>query len=88
MSIEEQIYLAISYKATNVSAIAREMGISPQNLHRKIRSNTLKKEELCKIGKILGGKFLSCFYFPGGVVIGDKMGVRKSRAGASKAKAS
>ena len=72
VSIEELIYMAIAYKATNVSAIAAEIGMSRQNLHRKIADNTLRKEEICKIGKALGGKYIHYFSFPGGVVIGDK----------------
>jgi len=54
------------------------MKMTPQNLHRKITRNTLKKEELYKIGKILGGKYISCFSFPGGVIIGDKVMSGKS----------
>ena len=72
MSIEQQIFFAVAYKGTNISAIARAMGLSPQNLHRKISKNTLKKEDLCKIGKILGGRYVSYFTFPGGVIVGDK----------------
>ena len=72
-SIEQQIFLAIAYRATNISAVARAMGITKQNLHKKISRNTLKKEELCKIGKILGGKYMSCFSFPDGVIIGDEI---------------
>lgn len=71
ISIEDLVYLAISYRATNVSAIAREMGTSRQNLHQKIKRNTLSKDELCKIGKILGAKYVSYYSFPGGVIIGD-----------------
>ena len=74
ISIEEQVHLAIAYRSTNVSAIAREMGINRQNLHQKIKSNNLKKEELCKIAKILGGKYVSYFSFPGDVIIGDRAG--------------
>ena len=80
--------MAIAYRATNVSAIAREMGMSRQNLHRKIIGNTLKKEELCKIGKILGGQYLSCFTFPDGVTIGDKIKSKRSRTGSGRSKAS
>ena len=36
----------------------------------KIARNTLKKEELCKIGKIPDGKYVSYFAFPGGVIVG------------------
>ena len=71
-SVEQQIFLAIAYRATNIAAIARKMGMTRQNLHQKINRNTLTKEELCKIGKILGGKYVSYFSFPGGVIIGDK----------------
>lgn len=70
LSIQQQIFLAVAYCGTNISAIAREMGTSPQNLHRKINNNNLKKEELCKIGKILGGEYVSYFSFPGNVIIG------------------
>ena len=78
MSIEQQVYLAVSYRATNLSAIAREMGMTRQNLHQKIRRNSLKKEELCEIGKILGGKYESYFSFPDGVEISDRKKREKS----------
>ena len=79
MSVETEIYLALAYRGTNVSALARAIGMRRQTLHRKISGNTLKKEELCKIGKALGAKYLSCFMFPGGVVFGDtiKSGKKK-----------
>ena len=81
MSIEQQVFMAISYKATNLAAIARKLGTTRQNLHKKISRNTLTKEELCKIGKILGGRYVSYFSFPGGVTIGDK--IRKKRKAGS-----
>jgi len=71
ISIEQQIFLAAAYRATNISAIARAMGTTRQNLHRKINRNTVTKEDLCKIGKILGGKYVSYFSFPDGIIIGD-----------------
>ena len=87
MSVEQQIFFAIAYRATNISAIARELGMSPQNLHRKISRNTLRKEELCEIGKILGGKYVSYFSFPGGVKIGDTIKSRKGKTGTGRSKA-
>jgi hypothetical protein len=71
MKVDQQLYLAIAYKGTNVAAIARKMGMTRQNLQKKIDRNTLKKEELSKIGKILGGQYLSYFYFSKDVKIGD-----------------
>ena len=84
MNIGQQIFLAIAYRETNISAIAKALGIPRQNLHRKINSNTLKKEELCEIGKILGGRYVSYFSFPGGIKIGDNVNGVKSRANLNK----
>jgi len=73
MSIQQEIFLAVAYCGTNVSAVARAIGMKRQTLHRKINTNNLTKEDLCKIGKALGGKYVSCFYFPGGIMFGDKI---------------
>jgi len=79
ISVEQQIFLAIAYRGTNISAVARAMGTTRQNLHQKISRNCLTKEELSEIGKILGGEYVSYFSFPGGIVIGDAMKGRKSK---------
>ena len=70
ISIEQQIDLAIAYRATNLAIIAQAMGMTRQNLHKKLTRNTIKKEELSKIAKILGGEYVSYFSFPDGVKIG------------------
>ena len=80
ISIEKQIYLAVAYRETNLAVIARKLKMTRQNLYSKIARNTLKKEELCKIGKILGGKYVSYFAFPGGVKIGKAKARRKTAA--------
>jgi hypothetical protein len=77
MRVEDQIALAIAYRKTNVSALARAMKMTRQNLYRKIVSNTLRKEDISKIGKILGAEYISYFYFDDGAIIGDS---RKSKA--------
>jgi hypothetical protein len=73
MNVEDQISLAVAYRKTNVSALARAMKMTRQNLHRKIENNTLRKEDLCKIGKILDAKYVSYFYFDDGTIIGDSI---------------
>ena len=88
MKIEQQVYLAVSYRATNLADIAREMGMTRQNLYKKIRRNTLKKEELCEIGRILGANYVSYFSFPGGVIIGDRIKRKKAKTGSGGSKAS
>ena len=77
LSIKDQVYLAISFRGTSLSAIAREMGTTQQNLFRKIVRNTLKKEDLCKIAKALDGEYMSYFSFPGDIIIGDRKEGRK-----------
>jgi hypothetical protein len=70
LSVDQQIDLALSYEHTNLSAVAREMGTSQQNLYKKITRNTLKKEDICKIAEILGGEYVSYFSFLCNVKIG------------------
>jgi len=77
INVEQELFLAVAYRGTNISALARAIGMKPQVLHKKISRNTLKKEDLCRIGKALGGRYMSCFYFPGGIMFGDKIGKRK-----------
>ena len=79
LTIEQQIILSLAYRETNISALARAIKMHRQTLHRKILNNTLKKEELVKIGKALGGRYLCCFYFPGGIIFGDKMPITTRR---------
>ena len=76
LSVKDHIYLAISYRGTSVSTLARAMGMPQQNLCRKINSNTLKKEDLCKIARVLGAEYVSYFAFPGGIVLGDSKKLR------------
>ena len=71
ISIGQQVYLAIAYRGTNVSALAHKMGMNRQNLHQKISRNNLKKEEMHKIAKALGGVYESFFSFPGDVIVGS-----------------
>ena len=77
ISVEQQIDLAIAYRATNLAVIAHAMGMTRQNLYKKLIRNTIKKEELSKIAKILGAEYVSYFSFPGGVKIGIKADTEK-----------
>ena len=70
LDIEQMIYTSVMYCNTNVREIARIIGMSPSNLYRKIRCNTLRSGELSKIAEALGGEYLFCFSFPNGTKIG------------------
>ena len=69
--IKHMIYTAASSRNSSVREIARLIGMTPSNLYRKVRQNTIKPCELEKIAKILGGKYAFYFYFPNGSRIGN-----------------
>lgn len=49
MTMEQKINMALSYKGISQSELARLPDTSPQNFNRKVKRNTLTKEELEKI---------------------------------------
>ena len=49
-------------------------------LQPEISRNCLKKEELSKIAEILGGKFITFFLFPGGVIRKGEQGTGLNRS--------
>lgn len=69
MTIEQKIKMALSYKGISQSELARKIGTTPSNLSQKIKRNTLTKEELEEIAKILGAVWYAKFEFPDGTVI-------------------
>ena len=77
MTIEDQVFTAISYKAITLAKVAQKMGMTRQNLRQRLIRNSLKKEDLIKIAEILGGKYVSFFVFPEGVLIGDRVKRKK-----------
>jgi hypothetical protein len=79
MNIRQMIFAAASYCDTNITAIAEALGTSPSNLHRKIKNNTLKNDELLKIAKILGGEYFYYFSLPNDIKVGKSPRVRALR---------
>ena len=69
--IEQMIYTAASFRKINVGEIARRIGMSPSNLYRKIKQNTLKPWELSDIAKVLGGEYVFYISFPNNSKIGN-----------------
>ena len=74
LDIEQMIYTSVMFRNTNVREVARVIGMTPSNLYRKIRSNTLKPWELSRIAQALGGEYIFCFSFPNGTKIGKLEG--------------
>ena len=68
--IENMLYTAAVFRNTNLADVARNVGMSPQNLYKKMKRKTLKPAELGKIGKSLGAEFVFYLSFPNGSKIG------------------
>lgn len=65
MSIEEKIDIALAKAKMSRSELARRIGTSPQNLHMKIKRNSLKDEDMQKIAEAMGCEWKSDFEFGG-----------------------
>lgn len=68
MTIEQQINMALAYKGISQAELARKIGTTPSNLNRKVKRNTLTKEEMEKIARALGGSWRAEFVFDGTVI--------------------
>ena len=68
--LENMVYTAAVFRNTNVAEVARNIGMTPQNLYRKMKLCTLRPAELIKIGKFLGAEYSFYFSFPNGTKIG------------------
>ena len=69
MTIEQKINMALAYRGMSQAELARKIGTTPSNLNRKVKRNTLTKEEMEKIAKALGGAWRAEFVFQNGTVI-------------------
>lgn len=69
MTIEQQINMALAYRGMSQAELARKIGTTPSNLNRKVKRNTLTKEEMEQIARALGGSWRAEFVFNDGTVI-------------------
>jgi len=83
--IEQMVFTAAVFRNTTVAEIARSIGMSHQNLYRKIKSNTLKPAELSRIAESLGAEYMFYFLFPNGSKVG-KLGIKSGIKNAGKNK--
>lgn len=68
MTIEQKINMALAYKGMSQAELARKIGTTPSNLNKKVKRNTLTKEEMEKIAQALGGAWRAEFVFDGTVI--------------------
>lgn len=69
MTIEQKINMALAYKGISQAELARKIGTTPANLNKKVKRNTLTKEEMEQIARALGGSWQAEFVFENGTVI-------------------
>ena len=69
MTTAQKINMALAYKGISQAELARRIGTTPSNLNRKVKRNTLTKEEMEQIAKSLGGSWRAEFVFENGTVI-------------------
>ena len=63
MTIEQKINMALAYRGMSQAELARRIGTTPSNLNKKVKRNTLTKEEMEQIAKSLGGCWRAEFVF-------------------------
>lgn len=63
MTIEQKINMALAYRGMSQAELARKIGTTPSNLNKKVKRDTLTKEEMEKIAKSLGGCWRAEFVF-------------------------
>ena len=63
MTTEQKINMALAYKGISQAELARRIGTTPSNLNKKVKRNTLTKEEMEQIAKSLGGCWRAEFVF-------------------------
>lgn len=69
MTIQQKINMALAYKNTSLTTLAKEIGTSVQNLSQKIKRETLSTVEIEKIASALGAVYHFSFEFPDGYKI-------------------
>ena len=69
MNIEQKIKMALGYANISQAELARRLGTTPQNLHYKIKRNTLTFEDMAKIADVLGAEWVAEFRFEDGTRI-------------------
>lgn len=69
MDIETKINAALKIAGMSQAQLARDTGETPANLNKKVKRNTLTKEDLEQIAEALGAKYVCYFEFPDGTRI-------------------
>jgi len=61
--------MALAYVRMSEAELARRLNTSPQAFNQRMKTDKFSSNELEKIAKILGAKYLAYFEFPDGTKI-------------------
>ena len=69
MTIAQKINMALAFRGLSKAELARQLGMSPQNLNQRLKTERFTKEELEQIAEVLGADYRAEFVFPDGTII-------------------
>ena len=69
MTTEQMIKMALSYAQMSQAELARRLNMNASNLYRRIKRNTLTREDIEKIASAIGCTFECHLVFPDGTKI-------------------
>ncbi|MCI9293039.1 MAG: helix-turn-helix transcriptional regulator [Erysipelotrichaceae bacterium] len=69
MTNAQKVKQALTYANMSTSELARKMGVTPQALSQRLKTDKFSTAELERIGEILGASYHAVFEFPDGTVI-------------------
>ena len=69
MTVSQKINMAIAFKGISKAAVARAIGMTPQNFIKKFERDTFSIDELERIADALGAEYFFGFRFPDGTNI-------------------
>lgn len=69
MTNAQKVKQALTYVNMSTSELARKMGVTPQALSQRLKTDKFSTAELERIGEILGANYHAVFEFPDGTVI-------------------
>ncbi len=66
ITIKQKIETACSIAGISVTELGRRVGMSQANISKRLKVGKFTQDELEAMGKALGAKYISGFYFPDG----------------------
>ncbi|MFR3656668.1 MAG: helix-turn-helix domain-containing protein [Eisenbergiella sp.] len=66
MTIKQKITAACAVSGLTVTALGEKMGMSQQNISKRLKTGKFTQEELERMAEIMGCTYISAFQFPDG----------------------